>query len=360
MDFFIVIIVLIAPWLLMIALHELGHAIPALIMSGKRVSIFIGTEMDKKKLLRVKTGKLKLYFSPNPWTWAGGCCDFSRANLSINQKIVCLLAGPLTPFMISITLAYFTTKDMHGAWKAFAGALLLWSVTGLTNLVPSKRRYILSNGDVTYNDGHSIRLLLEQKKITNLGHKFQELFERKKYDEALKCGEVLLRKDLLNIDGLFYVAFLYAKTNQPEKAIQYYDKILEEDPLHTSSLNNKAYTLNLLERFQEAIPIFDKVIEIAPSMAYPYNNRGLSKIKIGQIEEGLADINHSFELDPNNSYAFRNIGVYYFDKGMYAEALKNFKKAKEMDETTHLIDQLINDTEVVIRSSDRSHWHSEA
>ncbi|MEO6189843.1 MAG: hypothetical protein ABIO44_05155, partial [Saprospiraceae bacterium] len=94
----------------------------------------------------------------------------------------------------------------------------------------------------------------------------------------------------------------------------------------------------------EAIPLFDRAIELNKDFAYSYCNRGLSKIKLGQIVEGFQDINRSFELDPNNSYGFRTLGIYYFDKGDLNDALQLFIKAKELDNTTHMIDELISTT----------------
>ena len=101
-----------------------------------------------------------------------------------------------------------------------------------------------------------------------------------------------------------------------------------------------------MDKYEEAISLFDKSIELDPDFAYSYNNRGLAKIKLGQTDEGLQDINRSFKLDPNDSYGYRNLGIYYFDKKEFEEAFRLFKKAKELDETTHLIDNLINDTKI--------------
>ena len=69
---------------------------------------------------------------------------------------------------------------------------------------------------------------------------------------------------------------------------------------------------------------------------------GLAKIKTVRAEEGLEDINYSFKLDGHNSYSYRNLGIYHLDKGEYAKALELFRQAKELDESTHMIDELID------------------
>ena len=42
---------------------------------------------------------------------------------------------------------------------------------------------------------------------------------------------------------------------------------------------------------------------------------------------------------------YRNLGIYHLDQKEYDEALNLFKKAKELDDTTHMIDELIRKAE---------------
>jgi tetratricopeptide (TPR) repeat protein len=374
--FFALIVLITRPFTVLF--HELGHAIPAILMTRKTVTIYIGSYGDPKKSVYFRIGLLEVWFKYNPFLWRLGLCVPSAKQISINKQIIYTLTGPLASFVIAALACYFTfTCDLHGFLKLILIIFLGSSIFDLfVNLIPSNTPILLFDGRLTYNDGYQLKQLFYYKRFPKEYDQAAELYNKQKFKDAanifmdvLKNGikdENIYRlaissflqvkdyqqaRDLsdefiihgnLNSDDYANAGLSYSQLDQHDKALEFYDKSLQLNPDNKYSLNNKGFTLNLLDKFQEAIPLFDKAIEIDKTFAYSYNNRGLAKIKIGKAEEGLDDINNSFKLDENNSYGYRNLGIYHLDKGEYSKALDLFRKAKELDSTTYMIDELIN------------------
>jgi tetratricopeptide (TPR) repeat protein len=360
-----------------VVFHELGHAIPAILMTRQTVSIYIGSYGDPKKSLHFNVGLLDVWFRYNPFSWQLGLCIPSAKEISINRQIIYTLTGPLSSFVIAVFACYFTFSfDLHGSLKLILTIFLCSSIFDLfINLTPSETPIKLYDGSVTYNDGYQLKQLFYYKRFSKEVEQAAELYNQQKFAEAATSFNYILKNGLrgeniyrltinsflqvrnykqakelsdefvmqgkMNSDDFANAGLSYSQLDQHDKAIEFYDKSLEMNPDNKYSLNNKGYTLNLVDKFEEAILLFDKAIEIDKAFAYSYNNRGLAKIKIGKAEEGLEDINTSFKLDENNSYGYRNLGIYHLDKGEYSKALDLFSKAKELDSTTHMIDELI-------------------
>ena len=360
--------------------HELGHAIPAMLLTGKSVSIYMGSYGDPNKSLHFSVGLLDVWFKYNPFLWKLGLCVPSAKHVSINKQIIYTVTGPLTSVVVASVACYFTfAYDLHGAIKLVLIIFLGSSIFDLfVNLIPRGIPVKLYDGSLVYNDGAQLKRLFHYKRIPKALERAVELCNEEKFAEAATCFKALLTdgfenehiyklavssflqaknykeaKDIsdqfilygkMDSDDFTNAGISYSRFDQHDKALAFYEKSLALNPDNKFALNNMGFTLNILCRFEEAIPLFDKAIEVDKSLAYSYNNRGLAKIKIGKKEEGLGDINHSFELDKNNAYAYRNLGIYHLDKGEYSEALELFKKAKQLDDDVHSIDDLINET----------------
>ena len=371
------IILFMITWPFTVLFHELGHAIPAILMTKEKVSIYIGSYGDPGKSLKLKFGLLEVWFKYNPFLWKRGLCVPSAEEISINKQIIYILTGPLASTMTAIVACYIAFSfDIHSSIQLFLIVFFASSIFDLvTNLSPNSTPIKLHDGRLTYNDGYQLKQLFYYKRLPKVVKQAWEQYNQKDYkkaavsfDKLLKDGlgdanthrlaiyshfqiknftrakelsERLMEKGTMNSDDFSTAALASSKLEEFEHAFMLYDKSLYLDPQNTNALNNKGFTLNLLGKYEEAIPLFDKVIEIGKDLAYSYNNRGLSKIKLGMTEEGLQDIEYSFKLDSDNSYAYRNLGIYHMDKKEYDKALELFRKAKNLDDSTHDIDKLI-------------------
>lgn len=364
-----------------ILFHELGHAIPAILLTKEKVAIYIGSYGDPDKSLKFNIGLLEVWFKYNPFLWRFGVCVPSAKNISTNRQIIYTLTGPITSFLIATITCYFAfSYNLHGSLKLILIVFLGLSIFDLyVNLIPTAKPIKLYDGRFIYNDGYSLKQLFYYKRFPEEYAQAVDLYNQKQYAEAAILFDNILISGIKeeNIFRLAIISYLqnkdykkakqltdnfislgkmtsddysnaglsYSQLGLHDKAIEFYDKSLQQNPNNKYSLNNKGYTLNLLNRYEEAIPLFDKAIDIDTNFAYSYVNRGLSRIKTGKMNEGIEDIYYSFKLDKDNSYGYRNLGIYHLDQKEYGEALKLFKKAKELDDTTHMIDELIREAE---------------
>lgn len=362
---------------LTILFHELGHAIPAILMTWKPVSVYIGSYGDQKNSFCLKLGLLTIWFKKNPFSWRFGLFDPSSKQISINKQIIYTITGPLASLVIALT-AYYFLYDLHGAFRITLIIFIASSIFDLfVNLTPNSNPIQLADGSVTYNDGYLLKMLFHYRRFPKEYQDATELYNQQKFEEAgnllinilktklkddniyrLAIGSFIQLKDFkqakelsnefiihgqLNSNDYTNAGLSHSHMNLHDEAMELYEKSLELNPRNKYSINNQGFTYNSTNKFEEAIPFFDKALEIDPNFAPSYCGRGLSKIKTGQIEKGLADIQHSLQLDEDNSYAYRNWGVYYLDNEDYSKALELFEKAKELDSSTYMIDQLIED-----------------
>lgn len=377
--FFALLVLIIRPFTILF--HELGHAIPALILTRQPVTVYIGSYGDTKYSIHFRMGRLDVWLKYNPLAWRSGLCIPSAQEVSINKKIIYTLTGPLASFIIAVIACYVVFAfDLHGSLKLifiiFMGSAI---VDLITNLNPNPVAIKLYDGSLTHNDGYQLKQLFYYRKLpkeyeravalyTKQNYKeaavlFEQMLESgikhedifrlaissflqiNNYDKAKQLSDELMIQDGVNTDDLIIAAHIYTQLGQYEQVIAFYDQSLDLDPSNTHALNNKGYILTLLEQFEAAIAPLDKVIEIDEHFAYAYNNRGLAKVKTGKEAEGLEDIYYAIRLDANNAYAYRNLGIYHLDRGAYAEALDLFKKAKAMDSSTLMIAALIEQAE---------------
>jgi tetratricopeptide (TPR) repeat protein len=387
MEYFVVIFICIVLFVLItrpftVLLHELGHAIPAIIMTKQPVSIYVGSYGDPKNSLHFRVGLLGIWLKYNPFLWRLGQCVPSAKQISTNKKIIYTLTGPLTSFVFALVACYFTfAYGFHGYVKLILVIFLGSAILDLfVNLIPRAEPVRLYNGSLSYNDGYQLKKLfyykifskeyeqavelytqqkfgeaaLAFKNLLKIGLKYEDVyrlainsfFQVKNYTQVKVISERFIIQGNMNSDDFGILAISYSQIGEHDNALELYDKSLELNPNNIYSLSNKGFTMNLLNKFEEAIPLFDKAIELDKAFAYSYNNRGLSKIKIGKTEEGLEDINYSFKLDEYDSYGYRNLGIHHLDKGDYSKALDLFRKAKELDGNTHMIDDLISNAEL--------------
>lgn len=370
-----------------ILLHELGHAIPALLLTKERVTIYIGSYGDPARSVKFALRGLDIYFRYNPFYWKGGLCVPSADSVSINKQIIYTVTGPITSLIIAAVACYLTfAYDWHGFLKLFLVEFLILAVLDLfVNLYPGSRPIHLYDGTVTYTDGYMLQLLLYYKRFPKNYERAFDLYQQKRYADALELLKTMINNGIkeenvyrlasasyllngnyqevtdilgefalsyeMNAEDCSHMGFSYGQLGLYEKAVDWYDRSLQLDPNNINSLHNKGYTLNEMNNYEEAIPLFDKVLTLDADFAFAYCNRGLAKIKSGKMAEGLQDIDQGIVLDKDNSYNYRNLGIYHFDKGEYAQALHLFLQAKELDPKTHMIDELIRNARLNISSS---------
>lgn len=355
-------------------LHELGHGITAVLLTGQKVSIYLGSYEESKNNFNFRIGLFDFWVTYYPFIWRKGLCVPSTDKLTLNKNIMITLAGPFTSFVLAVVACYFTFyHDLHGFLKLFFVIFLFSAIFDLLeNLIPIGSPFMVSEGAMVYNDGQQLRLLFNlkrtpfekavalfnQQEYVKAAKSFKQMIEigyvgedvyrmafwsdywQGDYQAAVKSFNVFIKNCSLKADDYVYGAISHTYLEQFEKALELYDKAIDLDPNNFLSFANKGFTLTLMEKNAEAIPFFDKAIELESNSAYAFSNRGLAKIKIGHEKEGLDDIQHAFKLEENNPYNYRSLGIYHLDRGENSKAQELFDKAEEIDVPVHFTVQL--------------------
>lgn len=364
-----------------ILFHELGHAIPAIILTKEKVTIYLGSYGSAENSFRINIGMLEIY-AKKSILWNSGLCIHSP-NISFSGDVITTIGGALFTLIIGIVSTYLIIHfDAHGALKLIAAFFLLSAIFDLyINLTPDKEPIHIYNDCEVYNDGYRLKLLFSGKRFLVQYGKVTKIYDREDYNNAAILMEQLILKfphvihqahlenlysllieslvqirdfkKALDINQIFIVKYSpssedYARSGLiksylglGEESLIDYDKALSIDSENRFALCNKSFQLNLLSRYDEAIFYSNEALHYYPKCAYSYNNRGLAKIYLGRVEDGLKDLHYTIALDANYSYTYLSLGIYNLKMGDKQEALKQFKKAKMLDENTYQIDDHI-------------------
>lgn len=361
-----------------VLLHELGHAVPALVFTRHPVTVYVGSYGDPRNSLRVRLGRLTLRFRYG-WFWRAGLCKANLQNQPQWVKVLFLLGGPLMSSLVAALGVYLMFHyDVHGALKLYIVAFLAMAVFDLViNLLPLSAPVSSHSGKVVYNDGYQLLLMLYQHRFYSHCTKAIELYNTQQYKKAAVLFEQFLARQLrseeiyrlaischielrnysqaldldiayassgldLSADDYATAGYLKVQNGFHAEALYDYESALALDPHNQLALSNQGYTLNTTGQYAAAINVLNAVLDHDPTHAYAFNNRGLAKIKTGHMADGLADVNHSLALDPDNAYAYRNLGIYYLEKFQLAEAEQQLERAQALDPHTHLLPELLD------------------
>jgi tetratricopeptide (TPR) repeat protein len=357
--------------------HELGHAIPALIFTRQRVTIYLGSHGNPKNSFKITIGLLDVWMRYS-FLWKSGLCVPSEP-IKGDKALIYIIGGPVASVMIAALAVYgIFFFDLHGSLKLLSVFFLLFAAIDLyINLVPGSTPIILHNGKTAYNDGYAISQLLyakrypkEWKKAATLYNSGEygraaDMFEyfigrglhnentyrwaiygfliTKRYSKALAMHEAMSSMYTLTINDYTNAANMKIKLGMIAEALDDFTKVAELNP-DNNSLSDRAFTLMELKRYEEAIEIFNEVIESDPSFSYAYANRGLAKLKTNDESGAISDIQYALQLKPDDVYGLRNMGIYHLHREEKTEALKLFLKAKSLYADVYLIDELIDRT----------------
>ncbi|WP_420573508.1 tetratricopeptide repeat protein [Kordia sp.] len=366
--------------LLTTVIHELGHAIPALLLTKDKVSVYMGSHGNPEKSMHFQIGRLECFFKFNLFYWRGGLCVMHDKDISVRTSFIVTIFGPL----LSLIVAGITILTMYYGDFSDVVTLVLFALTFscvldfLNNIFPNRDTIELHDGTITNNDGMQLLMLIKYK---NAYRKFQlgtYFLDNLEFPEAADCFEEALKyednedvyyrlaiyaylmaknyakakilqeeftekyEDVFEVGDYANAGIIHSHFEEHEKSIEVYSKALKIDQKHVTVLNNRGYAYGLINKHLEAIEDFDKAIAVDQEYAFAWNNRGYSKLELGQLEDGLIDIKKSLELDDQNSYAHRNLGLYYYYTENYQSAISCYTEALRIDPETTFLKEFIN------------------
>jgi len=356
-----------------ILLHELGHAIPILVWSKKKVKVYIGSFGDPQRSWRLPLGRLELYLKYNPFLWYRGMCKPGE-RLSVNKTIAYIAMGPLVSLLIAGTcyLLLKTIEPNHDQTVVLTTLMLIGAAVTFSSMIPNNRILPTFSGDMVRNDASLILQIWETRNmptgywdardkigqkdyagaaallegVIGQGHSNAQLYRLAK-GVHLMAGEYARSKELMDlirrdyrvtledeIDEAVYMTLL----GRHQQAVALNGKLLETHFNNFLILNNMSYSLIAIGQAEAAMVHAERGIKAAPRFAHLYSNRGWAKMELGQWEEGLEDARHANELDDKIAHPYRLFGLYELNSGNLEQARTWFLKARSLDPHIQFVD----------------------
>ena len=358
-----------------VLVHELGHAIPALLFTQKPVTIYVGSYGDRSKSLFFNLGRLQSFVSYDIFQSQMGLCYHSSAK-TIQQTLLIILGGPLASLLFGLLLIVLVSNFIFPPMLNFVFYMLLVSAIFdfFVNMIPSKNPSYLFDGTPVYNDGNSFFKLLKESKYPENYFKAIDFYSKEKnkraihnfhsvleegytdkvvynkliaayvndqqYHRALNIYNTMLTQHQLNNEEYHNLAITYWKLKNYERAILACNKILNKNiALDSSNINPQTILLRgkshlKLNQIEIAIEDFNQAISINSEFtSLGYSFRGLAKIKSHQLLDGKEDLDIAHALSPNNPHTIFHLGIYFYKKQDFNKAMDLFKKAQSIDET---------------------------
>ena len=190
--------------LLTTVFHELGHAIPALLLTKEKVTMYLGSHGDPKKSFQFQIGRLECFFRFNLFYWKGGLCVMHAKNVSLQTNFLVTISGPLLSFMIASVVSIFL---LYGEFTDVTTLILFALVFSCTldflhNIIPSREQVALHDGTVVPNDGAQLIQLFAAKNVERVYEEGVKYYRQQNYQKAAETFESLL--ELRNDHPVFY------------------------------------------------------------------------------------------------------------------------------------------------------------
>ena len=100
------------------------------------------------------------------------------------------------------------------------------------------------------------------------------------YSQALKQFEIALNQSPQNPECIYYVACVYRRSGNWEKAKENYKRAFELDPRSSQIANEVGFTYDLLREYSEALRYYDIAIMLRPDYYNPYGMKAQLFIKL--------------------------------------------------------------------------------
>lgn len=354
-------------------IHELGHTISAILLSGGEVHMFVGSYGNQNKTLRIKLGRLKVYLRMNIVDLRLGMTVYEKMRSDWRAFIVILL-GPLFSLGSTFALLYFLFQPDYSDGVKFIIAVFMFSsfFDFLVNIIPAGQPVRIFTGRYIFNDGMQLKnliqkvfsdkkyyeviQLIESGSIAEATEYFEKLDETKK--NVLKYQLLKLDIDFLKNDSeSFFTVFeemakkskipvryivkwakLKLKKHQYDDVIKVMSKYMDDGIFNYDFHLLRGKALTGVSEYREALFDFNALTlgdEIDP---LGLANRAYCQFRLGYIKEAKEDIIHAIKLNKNE------LGEIYFLAGKIHEqsdeeaSLSYFKKAKVSGYDHHSLD----------------------
>lgn len=168
------------------------------------------------------------------------------------------------------------------------------------------------------------------KKVSELLVKGNELYNQRKYQEALEEYQNILKEHpelrLINKN----IGNCYYELGDYDSAIKYYERVLEKEPGSEEILINLGNIYLEKGELEKGLSYFKKIDEEAITNPITFYNIGTSFFNKGEIDKSIEYYNRAITLDPDFSDVYYQLGLCYLNITEKEKAKENLNKFLEL------------------------------
>jgi tetratricopeptide (TPR) repeat protein len=151
----------------------------------------------------------------------------------------------------------------------------------------------------------------------------------KRYDDAIREYNDLLKKDPKNAPYLNMVGIAYLNLGNNDQAKRYFDRSSKADKKYASPLNNLGMIWYQQKNYRRAIRQYERAIQVDPAQAGVYANLGFAYYNTKKYTEAFAQFHKALEIDPHAFEHNDRSGSMTQDRSVTNHGLFFFMMARE-------------------------------
>lgn len=171
---------------------------------------------------------------------------------------------------------------------------------------------------------------------------------QKKYKRAISSIEEVRHTGDYSEGHEYYLASLYEKIKDFDKARGIVQTILDKNPENAHALNFLGYSLlENGEDLNRAYELIQKAVKLEPNDGYIRDSLGWYYYKTGNLDKALSEVKKAFELVNSDVVIAKHLAIIYKEmkkyekaKRYFVEALKNCKFESERQDVIEALDGL--------------------
>ena len=282
--------------------HEMGHAIPALLFTDEAVVVHVGSYGDLSKSLGLKIGRLSIFFKFHLMQLQLGLCRHASAKYYW-QTLITILGGPFMSLLFAIVLIIFmVTTRPSDAWITILTLFVLSSIWDFfINIIPRIEPIPLHDGSFSYNDGYQLRATLQEMKQPESYYKAMELFSNKEYEKALEAFQEIVEAGFENKTIHLRIIDCLVAEKEYKTAIRHYQWLASKYALQPTDHLTLGKIYQLDNQQQKAIQHLNQYLYIFFRDAITLVERGKVYLELREFERALEDFDTAVHRSPQSS-----------------------------------------------------------
>ncbi len=291
-------------------LHELGHALPALLYTNGPVKVYVGSYGDEKNSMPVSLGRLQLYFKWKITEWNLGVCVHQVPSRLLDNLLI-ILGGPLASLIFGgllITWVLLTELEPTPIFLlTFFIVSAVWDF--FTNIIPHDRPLPMFDGSLCYNDGYQLRQLWRSAKYPPAYTKALEYLAEKNYSAAIPELQSILDEGIQDREIYRLLARTYEQNQEAEKVLRTMTQMMEHHKLQPEDQGLVAAAYQQRGQYAQAIHFYNQALYIDFRNPHLLYHRGLAQLESGDYQEALQDFSTALSHGAKSAELHANLGL---------------------------------------------------